>query len=145
MVENVGDRNTTRLLRVLSTALPIWTKARLTERILGLHGLVILDINVRAGARGLVQQSFLDSGTSEPLVLLLLVENQMRLHPDLQTFLIATLRTGLPDVRTDLTAVGKFAPQGSLPVLGSPEKSPTGVAGYGSVVLPHFNILNEAD
>ena len=39
----------------------------------------------------------------------------------------------------------QFAPQRSLPVLGSPEKSPTGVAGDGSVVLANFNIFNEAD
>ena len=69
----------------------------------------------------------------------------MRLHADPQTFLISTLGTGLPNVRADFTAVGKFAPQRSLPVLGSPEKSPTGVASDGSVVLANFNIFNEAD
>ena len=69
----------------------------------------------------------------------------MRLHPDLETFLVATLRTGLPDVRADLTAVGEFAPQRSLSVLGSPEKSPTGVAGDGSVVFAHFNIFDQAN
>ena len=90
----------------------------------------------------MVQQSFLDPGSSESLVFFLLIENQMGQHANLQTLVISTLGAGLANVRPYLTAVGQFASQRSLPVLGSPEKCPTGVASDGPVVFANFDIFD---
>ena len=81
----------------------------------------------------------------KPFRNLILLENQIRLHSNMNTFVVPTRGAEFLYISVQLTVSKFFTAKIPFPCLSSPEECSTWVAGNGSVVFSYFECVQMTD